>query len=93
MAIFGFKPVNLHKIKFSLIVQLPDLGKGSEMEGLWISLLRKQKAEVAISNVNIVAEFRCWNPGQNRAVVFGSMEVRHEFLDSINLAFQGTRAT
>ena len=29
------------------MAQLPKLGKGSEMEVLWISLLRKQKVEVA----------------------------------------------
>lgn len=75
------------------MAQLPKLGKGSEMEGLWISLLRKHRGEVAIWSVNIVAEFHCWNPGQNPALVFGLVEVRRKFLDSINLTFQGTRAT
>lgn len=41
------------------MAQLPKLGKVTEMEVLWISLLRKQKIEVAISSVNIVAEFHC----------------------------------
>lgn len=30
------------------MAQLPKLGKDSEMEALWISLLRKQKVEVKI---------------------------------------------
>lgn len=50
------------------MAQLPKLGKGSEMEGLWISLLRKQTVELVISSVNIDAEFYCWNPGQTWAL-------------------------
>lgn len=44
------------------MAQLPKPGKGSEMEGLWISLPRKQKVEAVIS-VSVDAEFYCWSPG------------------------------
>lgn len=50
------------------MARLPKLGKGSEMDGLWISLLRNQTVEVEILSVSTDAEFPCWNPGQNWAL-------------------------
>lgn len=63
------------------MAQLPKLGKGSEMEVLWISLLRKQKVKLAKQE----CQRGCCI---SLPLVFSLVEVRCEFLDSINLTLR-----